>query len=267
MQFDKQPAKRTAVAPIDPASFGPVAIGSTHPDRSNRHRRAVSGGGSRRRGEGRLYVLDAGAAHPPLGHGVAGAPAIHMPNGFRHLTGAAMLYGPEPAAAGAWFDPETWWSSIGAALCWLSSQIVEGLAMSAAVTHSEFIWPLGEHLDDGSESSGRSHVPHRLPGKHEVVTYRPLRGVRQIQPAVGGTVGIGAPQPVGAAADVASGSELSWSQWTTSFLSGLRSKALHRRRVKRMRTDWQAIDDRTLKDIGLSRYDVGLIVGDLRRWD
>ena len=61
-------------------------------------------------------------------------------------------------------------------------------------------------------------------------------------------------------------SDPSWSEWTISILAALRSRVVRRRAATRMKTEWQAIDERTLRDIGLSRYDVGLIVGDGHLW-
>ncbi|MBV8650006.1 MAG: hypothetical protein JO255_00985 [Alphaproteobacteria bacterium] len=208
----------------------------------------------------------------PQRHGEAGATAIVMPDGFQYLAGAALpRAGDEGETPGHWLDPEGWWLGVASALSWLSAQVVEGFALSAAVTHSEFIWPLGDSdpadgmLGGPIEEVGTDRSRASVHAEQEVVTYLPLHGARQIQPTIGG-----APVRRDTDADLSrvnlsSGSDPSWSQWTISILAALRSRVLHRREVTRMKTAWQAIDDRTLKDIGLSRYDVGLIVGDGHR--
>jgi uncharacterized protein YjiS (DUF1127 family) len=216
----------------------------------------------------------------PQRHGEDGAAAIVMPDGFPYLTGAALL----GAAGGSgaprhWLDPHGWWLSVGAAMSWLSVQIVEGFALSAAVTHAEFIWPLGDENPAGELPGGpireswtgasrsAAQAEHEEHDEHEVVRYRPLHAVRQIQPAVGGAAA--ARRDVDAdlsSSNLSHESDPSWSEWTISILAALRSRVVRRRAATRMKTEWQAIDERTLRDIGLSRYDVGLIVGDGHRW-
>jgi uncharacterized protein YjiS (DUF1127 family) len=214
----------------------------------------------------------ASGGRPPR-HGEAGATAIVMPDGFQYLAGVALPRARDEAETpGHWLDPDGWWLSLSTALRWLSAQVVEGFALSAAVTHSEFIWPLGDDVPADELQSGpaREARTDRSPvlayAEQEVVTYLPLHGVRQTQPTIGG-----APVRRDTDADLSrvnlsSGSDPSWSQWTISILAALRSRVLRRREITRMKTAWQSIDDRTLKDIGLSRYDVGLILGDGHRW-
>jgi hypothetical protein len=281
MQFEKQPSGGAVIASIGPAFSGPA-----QPSRSYRREHKIVGGGRPRfrgegfRGEGRPEAGDVVARHrsPSLdvmSGGAAGMVAISTPSGYRHLAGATMLV-VRGAPAGARLESEldAWLGSLRTAMSWLAKQVIEGFALSAAVTHSEFLWPL---VDDAAEDrledrhqDDRRHVrtnqplapssePGHAPG-HAVVSHHPLFRVQQIQPAVDGPA-------VGASAGRPSGSDANWRQWTISILAGLRSRVLRRRNVNRIRTDWQAIDDRTLKDIGLSRYEVGLIVEDLQHWD
>ncbi len=278
MQFEKQPS----------GSMDTEAVGAMQAGRSYRREHKIAGGRPRFRGEGRSFAGDAGAvrhrspSHDAMSGSAAGMSAVFMPGGYQHLAGVTMLYAPREAeATRLWFDPDTWWLSLGAALSWLGAQIVEGFALSASVTHSEFIWPLGGYLDgsDADHSDRRdddrqvrtnqaraavSPAEH-APAEHADVSHRPLHRARQIQPAGEGPA-------VDTSADRQtwnnpSWSTSNWSHWTFSTLAGLRSRVLRRREVSRIKTEWQAIDDRTLKDIGLSRYDVGLIVGEGRRWD
>jgi uncharacterized protein YjiS (DUF1127 family) len=47
-----------------------------------------------------------------------------------------------------------------------------------------------------------------------------------------------------------------WISSTTSILTELWSRMLREREIRRIRAAWRAIDDRTLKDIGVSRYEI-----------
>ena len=56
-----------------------------------------------------------------------------------------------------------------------------------------------------------------------------------------------------------------WITSTTSIITELWSRVLREREIRRIRADWRAIDDRTLKDIGISRYEIEY-AGDRRDW-
>jgi uncharacterized protein YjiS (DUF1127 family) len=47
-----------------------------------------------------------------------------------------------------------------------------------------------------------------------------------------------------------------WRISVTSILAGLWSRMRHNREIRRIRAAWDTIDDRTLKDIGVSRYEL-----------
>jgi uncharacterized protein YjiS (DUF1127 family) len=51
----------------------------------------------------------------------------------------------------------------------------------------------------------------------------------------------------------------------TSFFAELWSKLCERREIHRIRAAWETIDDRTLKDIGVSRYEIEY-ARDARHW-
>jgi hypothetical protein len=134
---------------------------------------------------------------------------------------------------------------IGAALSWIGAQFVEGFALTGAAMHPELFWqPEPEH---GPE--------------HKVVNDGPLLPSRQRQPAVDGpTERVGYPE-------TARANRRRWNERAIALLEGLRSSVRRRRETSRMKTDWQSIDDRTLKDIGLTRHEVGLIVREGCPWD
>jgi uncharacterized protein YjiS (DUF1127 family) len=47
-----------------------------------------------------------------------------------------------------------------------------------------------------------------------------------------------------------------WRTSTTSILAGLWSRILRQRETRRIKAAWEMIDDQTLKDIGISRYEI-----------
>jgi uncharacterized protein YjiS (DUF1127 family) len=51
-----------------------------------------------------------------------------------------------------------------------------------------------------------------------------------------------------------------------SLAAALRSRLRRRREARRMRADWQMLDDRTLKDIGVSRNEIQFVVRGEQRW-
>jgi uncharacterized protein YjiS (DUF1127 family) len=54
--------------------------------------------------------------------------------------------------------------------------------------------------------------------------------------------------------------------WIASILGGLSSRVLREREVGRSRAALYALDDWTLKDIGISRHEIDLVARHGRRW-
>jgi len=52
------------------------------------------------------------------------------------------------------------------------------------------------------------------------------------------------------------GGRRTWITSITSSFAGLWSKMLREREIRHIRAAWKTIDDRTLKDIGISRYEI-----------
>jgi uncharacterized protein YjiS (DUF1127 family) len=57
-----------------------------------------------------------------------------------------------------------------------------------------------------------------------------------------------------------------WSAWITSNLAKLWSRLLHEHESRQVRAALAALDDRTLKDIGISRYEIEEIGTHEHRW-
>ena len=59
--------------------------------------------------------------------------------------------------------------------------------------------------------------------------------------------------------------QATWSTPITSILAGLWSKILRQRETRRIKAAWEMIDDRTLRDIGISRNEIER-ARDARHW-
>jgi uncharacterized protein YjiS (DUF1127 family) len=57
-----------------------------------------------------------------------------------------------------------------------------------------------------------------------------------------------------------------WPAWIASILGRLSSRVLREREVGRARAALYALDDWTLKDIGISRHEIDLVARYGRRW-
>jgi uncharacterized protein YjiS (DUF1127 family) len=136
-----------------------------------------------------------------------------------------------------------------------TAALVDGFALSAAAVHSEFTWlPTAQvGYDDPAEELARE-------GRAE--THKPLPLSPPGQSSAWGHI---------KADDLArSGSEgtalPSWRVRAASLPAKLWSSVRHQARIRQMRVGWDATDDHTLRDIGVSRYEVDLIFGSERRW-
>jgi uncharacterized protein YjiS (DUF1127 family) len=87
-------------------------------------------------------------------------------------------------------------------------------------------------------------------------------GIRHLQPAWAAYPGYRGQAKDGSAAWPAENEHTNfvyratWSTSITSILAGLWSKILRQRETCRIKAAWGMIDDRTLKDIGISRYEI-----------
>jgi uncharacterized protein YjiS (DUF1127 family) len=151
--------------------------------------------------------------------------------------------------------PSTWRPAIAAAMSRTTTALVDGFALSAAAVHSEFTWlPTAQvGYDDPVEElarEGRSETQKRLllspPG----------------QSSAWGDV-----KPDDLARSGSEGTDLpSWRARAASLPAKLWSSVRRQGRIRQMRVGWDAIDNHTLRDIGLSRYEIDLLLGKARRW-
>lgn len=151
--------------------------------------------------------------------------------------------------------PSTWRRAIAAAMSRTTAALVDGFALSAAAVHSEFTWlPTAQvGYDDPAEELARE-------GRAE--THKPLPLSPPGQSSAWGDV-----KPDDLARSGSEGTALpSWRVRAASLPAKLWSSVRRRARIRQMRVGWDATDDHTLRDIGVSRYEIDLIFGRGRRW-
>jgi uncharacterized protein YjiS (DUF1127 family) len=184
--------------------------------------------------------------------------AIFMPDGFRHLSDAAGDPSSSPSGtAPRVVQPDTGSHRLAAAIAWVTTQIIEGFAV-CAIVQTGCVWP----------SYGRSGEPeHPLLRWHPGDQHRRARSERRHAPPIHRLVlrphddkpASGIQSDAVASLGTANATIPGRRAGATALLARLWSRILHRRRVMRNRADWQTLDDRTLRDIGLSRYEVDII--------
>jgi uncharacterized protein YjiS (DUF1127 family) len=126
-------------------------------------------------------------------------------------------------------QPNSWGRWVAAVKSWVIDHIIEGFALPATTLPADFLWPAGKH------------------------THRP---------------DLGKDRPGGRRADIARTDFAGRRAWITSITSirtELRSRTLRQREIRRFKAAWETIDDRTLKDIGISRCEIEY-AGDPRHW-
>lgn len=173
-------------------------------------------------------------------------------------------------------DPDSVWvHPIAAAMSWAMGQIIEGFALSVATAHPGFMSLRSEHLDrdatagdlprgphaaDGHRSQAFGRPQERLGTEPGAATFHPLPRLRQGQPTANDAVKSGASMRF----EAASIDLPSWGAWAASLPVKLWSRMLREREIRRMSAEVEALDDRMLKDIGLSRCEINLVVRDGR---
>jgi uncharacterized protein YjiS (DUF1127 family) len=126
-------------------------------------------------------------------------------------------------------QPNPWGRWCAAVMSLVIDHILVGFALAATTLHGEFLWRASEYPS------------RRGPAKDRPSTRR---------------------------ADTAPtnfAGRRAWITSITSILTELRSRMLREREIRRIRAAWETIDDRTLKDIGISRCEIEY-GGDPRHW-
>ena len=180
--------------------------------------------------------------------------AIFMPGGFRHLSDAAgdPNSGPSGTAPRV-VQPDTGSHKIAAAIAWVTTQIIEGFAL-CAIVQTGCVWPSYGGSDHPEHPLLRSH-PGDQHGRIHRLALRPDDG----QKAPDGAPASAVESDAIASPETANATLPGRRPGAMALLARLWSRILQRRRVMRNRADWQTLDDRTLRDIGVSRYEVDIV--------
>jgi uncharacterized protein YjiS (DUF1127 family) len=151
---------------------------------------------------------------------------------------------------------ETWRRAIGTAIASASEGVMEGYALQAMALHPQY-WPLFEEGSRANppreERRNEGHPPirlrHRSQTAMKVSSFEPHETMEWVSPR--------AIPEKGAAR---------WRDWVRSLpgklWSWIREANAHRRDVEAL----QALDDRTLKDMGISRAEIGYLVRHGHTW-
>jgi uncharacterized protein YjiS (DUF1127 family) len=138
--------------------------------------------------------------------------------------------------------------SIAAAMSWAIGSVIEAFILSAAAMHPEFLWLPGNKV---RRRWGPRPGPRQgcIREEHRVRTRRLLTRSRP------GRSGARKPHPF-ARPETAPTGFLGWRASVISILAECWSRMLREREIRRLRAAWESLDDRTLKDIGISRHEI-----------
>jgi uncharacterized protein YjiS (DUF1127 family) len=162
--------------------------------------------------------------------------------------------------------PDRWRRSIERAIAVALEQITEGLTLHAASMHPQLFFSLRDTADSADAAAEPARgalawtdcpLPQVSP---DAVARWSMPPSTRTSPAV--TTFLTAAPPVEVAPSVRPG----WVARAATIFGKLWSGILRKGELRRSRIALQALDDRTLKDIGISRYEIDRVVRYGRQW-
>jgi uncharacterized protein YjiS (DUF1127 family) len=117
--------------------------------------------------------------------------------------------------------------------------LIEGFALSATTLHPEVFLASSEQARGEGESRKRRSEPRARSGRSTVWGTGTRSAVAGLETAQNDIADRG-----------------TWMTPITSFFAEIWSKMLREREIRHIRAAWGRIDDRTLRDIGISRYEI-----------
>jgi uncharacterized protein YjiS (DUF1127 family) len=117
--------------------------------------------------------------------------------------------------------------------------LIEGFALSATTLHPEVFLASSEQARGEGESRKRRSEPRAQCGRSTVCGAGTCSAVAGPETAQSDIAGRGI-----------------WMTPITSFFAEIWSKMLREREIRHISAAWDRIDDRTLRDIGISRYEI-----------
>jgi uncharacterized protein YjiS (DUF1127 family) len=179
-------------------------------------------------------------------------------------------------------NADAWRRRIADAAASATTRFVTDLAFAASGMYPELQWPLIDHINQRDSAEGMSaNRPHgaairRSMSQPQMSEPQERRAIANDRVQLGSLPRLVLPRPVADRGDLsdrpvapAARAGRSIPAWIASLGS---LPGLLWRRLRREREMWQnlaeleTLDDRTLKDIGLSRCEIELIAGGEHRW-
>jgi uncharacterized protein YjiS (DUF1127 family) len=162
-------------------------------------------------------------------------------------------------------NPDRWRQSIERAIAVALDQIVEGLTLHAASMQPQMFFALRDRADgaaavEGSARGALAWIDSPLPQvSADAVTRWSVPPLKRTSPAAMPAVAV---PPV----EVTPSHRPRWLARAAALFGKLCSGILREGELKQSRFALQALDDHTLKDIGISRYEIDRVVRHGRRW-
>jgi uncharacterized protein YjiS (DUF1127 family) len=155
---------------------------------------------------------------------------------------------------------DRWWNAIGAAFASVKDYTPEGLCLHAAALHPEFFWSPGEETDQADLIARTVR-----PAEHDAVPQdqRAMVTVKDLWPdEITQIVSWRTAEPLklgqwgSADESLLQGGSPGWRPWLASIAARLWTRMREARERRRSIAALHALDDRTLKDIGLARHQI-----------
>ena len=149
---------------------------------------------------------------------------------------------------------ETWRRAISAAIASVMGGVAEGYALHATALHPQ-LWPFPEEASrsDPSGSAGRNKSHTRLPQRSQIVmsvsSFEPHETMQWVSPR-----------------EISDEGAARWGGRIGSLPGKIWSWILRVNEHRRDAAALEALDDRTLKDMGISRAEIGYLVRHGRSW-
>jgi len=151
---------------------------------------------------------------------------------------------------------ETWRRAISAAIASAMGGVAEGYALHATALHPQ-LWPLpeeGSRADpSGSAAWNEGHHRIRVPQRSQIVmsvsSFEPHETMQWVSPR-----------------EISHDGDARWRARIASLPRKVWSWILRVNELRRDAAALEALDDRTLKDMGISRAEIGYLVRHGRSW-
>lgn len=164
-----------------------------------------------------------------------------------------------------------WWHAIATVMSVVKAHAIEGFASCAVAMHPELFYQAGEPINRRESAEvpplvlRRSTVPYlreeTIGEEHRAAMRPPIAQLRERQPVMTGLLNL---ESFGRLETARTGSP-GRQAWIKSISGNLWSRMLRAHQTRRARAALEVLDDRMLKDIGVSRHEIEQVVRHGRR--